>query len=257
MIGRLSEKEVGEYHERGYLFPKPILTPEKCASLVAGLEKRIAPLRVAYEKDFPTHLPAKMGDGIHPLESLILPVVREPALLSVVESLVSGDVLLRNVDLFVKEPQTVRGLRWHMDTEYGGDHPAGIVTAWIALTPSTHANGALWFAPGSHRRPSANPASENYHRSAQGYFPPVQARLCVGEASFHHGRLLHSSGANQTQKARWGLAIRFFGSDLVPEVAQCGEPVNPTLGFGEEHILEQKGLFPFTWWSSSAKHGDS
>ena len=75
MIGRLSEKEVGEYQERGYLFPKPILTPEKCASLVAGLEKRIAPLRAAYEKDFPIHLPAKMGDGIHPLESLIREIV--------------------------------------------------------------------------------------------------------------------------------------------------------------------------------------
>ena len=37
-----------------------------------------------------------------------------------------------------------------------------------------------------------------------------------------------------------GFGDPLFGSDLVPEVAQCGEPFNPTWGIGEEHILEQR-----------------
>ena len=144
-----------------------------------------------------------------------------------------------------------------MDTDYGGENPDGIVTAWIALTPSRHANGALWFAPCSHRRAAADAMTEDFHHAAQAYLPPVQVRLSPGEASFHHGRLLHSSGANQTDSPRVGLAIRFFGSRLAPEVAQCGEPYFVSDSREEKQKVMEKAPFPFTWWSSSAKHGES
>jgi len=247
-----SHEETAQYHERGYYSPKRLYTEEETATWLEEFRAVEGGLRETRGPGFLRELPTWMGkeDQEHPLESWVRKIVWDPRLTQAVSELVPGQLLLRNVDLFVKEPHTKQGLLWHMDTEYGGEDPDGIVTAWIALTRSRHSNGALWFAPGSHRRPDVpDPKTEDAAAAAKSYGPPVQVRLNPGEASFHHGRLLHTSGANQTPNRRIGLAVRFFGSEVDPKVAKCGSPVVmgsiPLPGIK----FKENSAFPFTWWA--------
>ena len=42
-------------------------------------------------------------------------------------------------------------MSWHQDSTYWGLNRPDVVTAWIALSPSIKANGAMEVIPGSHR----------------------------------------------------------------------------------------------------------
>lgn len=249
--GVFQREELESYRKNGYFYPVQIFSEELVGEWLRELEELEMGLQEAHGKGYITQLPRFMGDPevSHPLEEWVKHVVWQPALVDIVSQLVPGDLLLRNVDLFVKEPHTKQGLLWHMDTEYGGENPEGIVTAWIALTRSRHSNGALWFAKGSHRRPEISDVkSEDAMQAAQAFGSPEQVRLNPGEASFHHGRLLHTSGANQTPARRIGIAIRFFGSETDPRVAKCGKSVLVSSRDPKSKSLNENSLFPFTWW---------
>ena len=248
-----SAEEKVHYQEKGYWFPKRLFSVEETHQWLDELKAIEADLLKEKGPTFFRELPPWMGkkEGEqHPLEPWVRKIVWDPRLTKAAAELVPGDLLLRNVDLFVKEPHTKQGLLWHMDTEYGGEDPDGIVTVWIALTRSRHSNGALWFAPASHRRPEIPDLEEEDGAAvAKSYGPPVQIRLDPGEASFHHGRLLHTSGANQTPNRRIGLAVRFFGSDVDPRVAKCGSPVVMGSGSLSGIKFKENSAFPFTWWA--------
>ena len=249
---RFSPEECLEYRQRGYVFPKRIFPEAEVSEWLDALLRIEKPLVEKDGNGFFRDLPANMGqqDVFHPFEDWVRRIVWDERLTNAVGDLVPGDLLLRNVDLFVKEPHTKQGLLWHMDTEYGGEDPNGIVTAWIALTRSRYSNGALWFAPESHLRPEiSNLKEEDCAAAAQKFGSPVQVRLDPGEVSFHHGRLLHTSGANQTPKRRIGLAVRYFGSDVDPRVAKCGKPVFVTGEGSKNTKTTENRVFPFTWWA--------
>jgi len=248
---RFSPDECQIYQQQGYFFPKRLFPEHEAEQWHQELLELEKPLVEAQGEGFFRSLPANMGqdEHPHPFEEWVRRIVWDERLIQAVADLVPGDLLLRNVDLFVKEPHTKQGLLWHMDTEYGGEDPDGIVTAWIALTRSRYSNGSLWFAPESHRRPEiSNPKDEDCAQAAQAFGSPVQVRLNPGEVSFHHGRLLHTSGANQTPSRRIGLAIRFFGSDVDPRVAKCGKPVFVTGSPEKKRKSKENRAFPFTWW---------
>jgi len=75
-----------------------------------------------------------------------------PELLDEVERVIGSDIMLWSAGFFIKDPCNKTYVSWHQDSTYWGLEPPEIVTAWIALTPSTTANGCMQVIPGSHRR---------------------------------------------------------------------------------------------------------
>eukprot|EP00959_Pyramimonas_sp_CCMP1952_P198145 4144584-Pyramimonas_sp.AAC.1 len=53
----------------------------------------------------------------------------------------TGDILCWSTDIFVKEPMDGKFVSWHQDAAYVGMDPPDVLTAWVALTDSTRANG--------------------------------------------------------------------------------------------------------------------
>jgi hypothetical protein len=113
-----------------------------------------------------------------------------------------------------------RNLTWHQDSTYWGLSTPDVVTAWVAFTPATEANGAMEYIPGSHKLdqiPHRDTfAKHNLLTRGQEVMVEVDhsrrrvITLRPGEMSLHHVRLVHGSPPNPSNDRRIGFAIRYI-----------------------------------------------
>jgi ectoine hydroxylase-related dioxygenase (phytanoyl-CoA dioxygenase family) len=82
-----------------------------------------------------------------------------PRVLDVLEVLIGPDVLALQTMLFLKPPGKP-GQGWHQDSYYIPTHPDTLCGAWVAIDDADEANGAMWFARGSHVEPVYPPCPE-------------------------------------------------------------------------------------------------
>jgi ectoine hydroxylase-related dioxygenase (phytanoyl-CoA dioxygenase family) len=117
---------------------------------------------------------------------------------------------------------------WHQDSTYWGLSRPDVVTAWVALSPSTRANGAMEVIPGTHVLDQI-PHRDTFDRDnmlsrGQEVMVDVDASRAValelqpGEMSLHHVRLVHGSAANPSGERRIGFAIRYIPTDVAQTV---------------------------------------
>jgi ectoine hydroxylase-related dioxygenase (phytanoyl-CoA dioxygenase family) len=155
-------------------------------------------------------------------------------ILDAIESILGPDILCWGSSLFIKEPGDPGYIAWHQDSYTWGLAPADVVSAWIALAPSTVENGAMCVIPGSHRGPCL-PHHTTPHTTANLIITrlinpldtsgAVPLTLSQGEMSLHHINLLHGSAANRAAARRCGFAIRY----VAPHVRQAGDQTTATL----------------------------
>jgi len=101
-----------------------------------------------------------------------------------------------------------------------------MVTAWIALSPSTPASGCMDFVRGSHRNAilphedtfDANNLLSRGQEVRVDVAPEdrVPIEIHPGQMSLHHGLTIHGSGPNTSDDRRIAAVVRY----VTPEVAQ-------------------------------------
>jgi ectoine hydroxylase-related dioxygenase (phytanoyl-CoA dioxygenase family) len=151
-------------------------------------------------------------------------LVREPAILDPVESLLGPDLMVWSTEFFIKEPHTPNHVSWHQDLTYWGLDNTDEVTAWLALSDVTVESGCMRFVPGSHKQdivPHHDTfADDNMLSRGQeiavevGEDAAVDIVLKPGQMSLHHGRIFHGSGPNQSDDRRFGVAIRYIAPSM-------------------------------------------
>jgi non-haem Fe2+, alpha-ketoglutarate-dependent halogenase len=219
-MGRsLSEADVQRYRRDGYLCPIPVLAPEAAAHYRAELE--------AAEAAAGGSLPGAYRHKPHLVYTWAQELIREPRILDAVEAVIGPDILAWESVLFMKEPQTEDFISWHQDITYWGLEAEGdVVTAWVALSPSTVQSGCMRVVPGTHRRevvPHADTfAPGNMLSRGQEIAVEVDEEHAVdlvlqpGQMSLHHVKIFHGSHHNRAADRRIGFAIRY----LPPHVHQ-------------------------------------
>ncbi|MDF2781553.1 MAG: syringomycin biosynthesis enzyme, partial [Geminicoccaceae bacterium] len=138
---KLSEAQIRSYHEQGYLFPLPVFpaaVAERYRRQLETFEAEGGEVRQALR-----HKP-------HLLFTFLDELVRHPAVLDAVEGVIGPNILCWASSFFTKEAQSESFITWHQDLTYWGLEPADIVTAWIALSPSTVESGCMRVIPGTH-----------------------------------------------------------------------------------------------------------
>lgn len=141
-----------------------------------------------------------------------------PRVLDAVEDILGPNLLIWATELFAKHPQdTTVSIGWHRDRTYMGFAPQASITAWIALSDSTPANGCMRAVPGPRRfdvpdkshgkRPTAIEVNEQ---------EAIDVILSAGEMSLHDDAILHGSGPNHSREKRVGFAIRFITPEACP-----------------------------------------
>ena len=205
----LSNAELARYQSEGFLAPLPALSSELAAETLAKIE--------AYEKqhgDFPSK-----GLKAHLYLPWMENVVRDPAILDAVESIVGPDILCWSSRFFIKDPGDGGVVSWHQDVTFWGlDVSENILTTWIALTPATRENGVMKVIPGTHRKvvPHREGAASNMLLRGQEVAVEVDEKqavymeLAAGEMSLHHGLMFHGSEDNRSQTRRVGFAVRYM-----------------------------------------------
>lgn len=106
----------------------------------------------------------------------------------------------------------------HQDAPFWPIGDAPLVSAWIPLTPSTEANGAMGYVPGSHTlgklrtvdltRPEA--AHDILADPALADRRPVTIEAPVGSVVWHHGFTVHGAGPNTTAEIRRAFTIVYL-----------------------------------------------
>ena len=142
------------------------------------------------------------------------------------EAIIGTDIMVWGSTFFIKEPHSESYVSWHQDLRYWGLDSDAVVSVWIALSPVNKANGCMRFAPGSHKGGLVdhNDTFKQSNFLTRGQEAAitideskvVHVELSPGQASFHHGRLLHASAPNRSDERRIGLVVNY----IAPHVRQ-------------------------------------
>ena len=207
----LTAEATAFYREHGYYAPVRVLSGAEAQRLRGRLEAHEAAHGL---------LKGPMRHKSHLLFTWLDDLIRHPAILDAVEDLIGPNILVWGSSFFVKERRDASYVSWHQDSTYWGLDPADIVTAWVALSDSTAANGAMRVIPDSHlldqiaHRDTFAPG--NLLSRGQEIAVAVNEgaarmlELKAGEMSLHHVRLIHGSDPNPSDDRRIGFAIRYL-----------------------------------------------
>lgn len=189
-------------------------------------------------------------DPPHRLHDWFVRLATHPRVLDAVANVIGDNILIRNGDVFVKLPGRVETLSWHQDSAMADVD--GMVTAWIALTDATRANGCIEFSRGTHRRELTRPTSKYDLTLPDAGIAALRLEDCffnempAGHMSLHHLHTVHCSPANDTSEIRVAYAIRYMAAGSSREAAESGEGY---LARGENvgRGFSARPHFPVTW----------
>jgi len=143
--------------------------------------------------------------------------------LDVVERFIGPNILLYGATYIVKEPGSASFVSWHQDLTYWGFSHDDQVSMWLALSPATVLSGCMRMIPGSHvhgqlhHETTKNESNVLFNGQTVAGIQESGAVTCAlkaGQASFHHGWTLHSSGPNESDDRRIGLNVQYLATHM-------------------------------------------
>ncbi len=206
MPTRLSEAQAQAYRERGILHPLRALTGDEAVALHQQYQSHA---------DF---IKGRNNQKPHLLFTWLDAVVRDARILDPVEDLLGPDLLCWGAQFFAKPAGDAAYVSWHQDATYWGLSSPDVVTAWVALTPSTRESGCMQIVPGTHREQVPHEDrfdDDNLLSRGQEVAVKVDpatvvdVELAPGEMSLHNVLLFHGSQPNRSALPRVGFAIRY------------------------------------------------
>lgn len=207
----LSNAQINEYHEQGFLSPIDLMSESEAIEIRHKLEEA--------ERLYPEHLNAENRNNAHLVFDFLDELAFNQSIVDMVEDLIGPDFSLWGSVLFIKDPGTKHFVSWHQDATYMGMTSNDFVTPWIALSPSTLETGCMSMIPGSHKnkiRPHDDTFAEDNILTRGQVVKNVDESKAVdlilkpGQMSLHHGEIVHGSQPNLSQDRRIGFALQSY-----------------------------------------------
>lgn len=212
----LSEQQVSQYREDGYVAPVPIMSADEALSYRRRFE--------AYEAAQGGWYELSKGQKLYLLQTWAAELVSHPKILDAVEDVLGPDILAWGCSLFVKDAHDPGFVSWHQDATYWGLSKPDVLTAWVALSPATVEAGCMKVVPGSHKwnQIAHRDTLDKHNLLTRGQELAVEVNedeaaympLNPGEVSLHHVLIAHASTPNTTDDRRIGFAIRYIRPDV-------------------------------------------
>lgn len=215
---RLSDEQLETYSREGFLIlDENVFAPEKFERLKTHFEEKLAALDPTYRT-----------------EALDVPHFTDPALfewlfadevLDLVEPIIGPNIALWSSGFISKPKGDGKRVPWHEDSAYwkGYLEPMEVVTLWLAVDASTTENGCMRVVPRTHDDGFSDYVPVD---TAKNVFPTeisrieqfdrlsVPCELQPNQASLHHGKLIHGSPPNTSQKRRCGYTMRYMPTSV-------------------------------------------
>jgi chlorinating enzyme len=208
----LTKTQIDQFWRDGCVFPVRVMPEAEALEIRRRLEK--------FESENGGPLKGALRHKSHLLFTWLADLVRNDSIVDAIEDLYGPNLLCWTTNFFIKEADNPAFVSWHQDSTYWGLDKPDVVTAWVALTPSNKANGAMKFIPGSHTKDQI-PHRDTFAKNnllTRGQEVAVEVDECKavaitlepGEISLHHVRLVHGSPPNPSHDRRIGFAIRYI-----------------------------------------------
>jgi non-heme Fe2+,alpha-ketoglutarate-dependent halogenase len=208
----LTQAQIDQFWRDGYVPRVRVMPAEQAIAVRTRLEE--------HERESGGPLRGDLRHKSHLLFTWLADVVRNDRIIDAIEDLYGPNLLCWTSNFFIKEARNPAFVSWHQDSTYWGLSKPDVVTAWIALSSSNKANGAMEVIPGSHTMDQI-PHRDTFDKNnlltrgqevAVDVDPSKAVRLDLepGEISLHHVRIVHGSPPNPSNDRRIGYAIRYI-----------------------------------------------
>jgi len=222
MPATLTDTQLRHYHDHGYLIhDRPVLPPARFDALKATFEQLLAEWAATGVSRSPEHM-----DVPHFWSPRLFDWLFDDAVLDLVEPITGPDIALWSSHFICKPPAVGKRVPWHEDSAYwkGRIEPMSVVTVWLAIDPSTPANGCMRVIPGTHRNgfseydPVADPDRQVFgteiRKDSFDESQAVDIVLQPNHCSLHDGRIIHGSAANTGSMRRCGYTMRYMPASV-------------------------------------------
>ena len=220
---RLTEAELAEFHERGFLVRENLFSAAEVAVLRAELPAVLAEDCAANIREKQSG-EVRTAMGLHLRNPVFERLVRHPRLVVPAMQIAGDSLYVQQVKVNAKAPFSGEVWQWHYDfaTHHGEDGvPAPLaLNLHVFLDDVTEFNGPLWFISGSHR---GGPVATALDKSTTSYelwtvADQVVARLVAdgamvspkgpaGTGLIFGDCLVHGSPANMSPWSRWIFSL--------------------------------------------------
>jgi ectoine hydroxylase-related dioxygenase (phytanoyl-CoA dioxygenase family) len=234
------------YRAKGHLTVPGVFTAAEMDAVIADIERwgeeflaHIAPAERRWYLDggVKAREVLRKLDNPHCHRASVQRLARDPRLVALVEEAIGRGVSVYFSQIFFKAPEGGGPKPPHQDNFYFGPRdPEGLITAWVALDEATPENGCLYFGEGTQRAPLLHhlaPPEEPFNLQVVAAevagVVMTPAPVPKGGVSFHHGGVLHQSGANHSRRWRRACALHY--------VANGNAFVRPALPYDEKLFL--------------------
>lgn len=245
MRSALTEKEIADYRENGYLAIEDLLSGSELAQWRAAVDDAMAQDLVLPPDDSAA---AKAGVfdqrmNLRRASPTIQALIQDPGIGKLIADAEGVDAVRIYLDqALVKEPYGAP-TQFHQDLPWWPFTSENACTIWIALDDATVANGCLYFVPGSHRLELAHRSDLGsrlgaiFHENPEVKGVPVPSPLPAGGCSIHNARTIHGAGANMTPGRRRAMTVAFMPDGVrfngTRDVRALGEKYLDTLTEGD------------------------
>ena len=262
---RLTGAQTESYRQQGYLlYDQPVFPPPKFEALKTHFEQLLLEWLADPRMRSPEHM-----DVPHFLDHHLFRWLLDDDVLNLVEPILGPDIALFSSHFICKPAGTGKRVPWHEDSAYwkGRLDPMQVVTVWLALDPSTPANGCMRVIPGTHRTDragfsdyEAQPDRLVFGTEIRGdQLDEARAVDCIlapDQASLHDGRIIHGSAPNLGATRRCGYTMRYI-STTTKLIDDSNGPFQIYLARGRDHAGNRYGDpgQPNTAWLEANKDG--
>jgi hypothetical protein len=214
--GRLTPGQILHYQREGYLvFNEPVLPEDRFDGLKGYFEGILAEL--------PAGERPEAMDVPHFMHPRLLEWAFDEAILSLVTPILGDDLALFSTHFICKPKGSGRRVPWHEDSAYwkGKITPMEVCTVWLAIDPSSRANGCMMVIPRSHLEGSKGFSDYVDVDSSTSVFGSeivqrqrddsrrIYVELRPNQCSLHDARVQHGSEPNTSDVRRCGWTLRF------------------------------------------------
>jgi hypothetical protein len=150
-------------------------------------------------------------------------ILTNPKIIAYVTDLLGSDVVGWGSHFFCKMPHDGKRVSWHQDASYWPLTPSKTVTVWLAIDDADAGNACMRYIPRSHHfghltyhlsETTENNILDQTVENAEQFGEPIDVALKAGEISIHNDMLLHGSEANESDRRRCGLTLRFCAAEV-------------------------------------------
>ncbi len=212
----LSPEQIASFNDQGFLKPVSIYS-----------DAEIREIR-NYFDDLLARVTAAGGDSYsissaHLKYGPVYDILTDRRIVDCVSDLLGENVVGWGSHFFCKMPHDGKAVAWHQDASYWPLSPSKAVTVWLAIDDADCENACMRFIAGSHHvghltfrpsRPEDHNVLNQTVENPEQYGPIVNDELRAGQISLHSDLLLHGSEANQSDRRRCGLTLRYAAADV-------------------------------------------